>query len=87
MNIYGDSKTMIEWAQARSNIRAPHLQNFLRAILSLQPSFETIHFNHVYREFNTEVDTLSKQALTIQPGIIEGEISEEGESLLFYNPL
>ena len=87
MNIYRDSKTVIEWAQGRNNIRVPHLQNLLRAIQSLQPSFETLHFNHVYKEFNTKADTLYKQALAIQPGIIEGEISEEGESLLFYNPL
>ena len=65
LNIYGDSKTVIEWAQGRNNITAPHLQNLLRAIRSLQPSFETIHFNHIYREFNTGADTLSKMALAI----------------------
>ena len=84
LNIYGDSKTVIEWAQIRNNIIAPHLQNLLRAIRSLHPSFETIQFNHIYREFNIEADTLSKMALAIQLGITEGEVSGEGEVIVFY---
>ena len=59
LHIYGDSKTVIKWAQGKNNIRAPHLQNFLKAIRSLQSSFEVILFNHIYREFNAEVDMLS----------------------------
>ena len=78
---------VIEWSQGRNNITATHLQNLLRDIRSLQPSFEAIQFSHIYREFNTIADTLSKQALAIQPGIIEGEVYGEGESFLFYNPL
>ena len=35
LNIYGYSKTMIEWAQGRNSIRAPHLLNLIRAIRSL----------------------------------------------------
>ena len=35
LNIYGDSKIVIEWAQGRNNIRAAHLQNLLRASRSL----------------------------------------------------
>ena len=87
LNIYGDSKIVIEWVQIRNNIIAPHLQNLLRAIRSLHPSFETIQFNHIYREFNTEADTLSKMALAIQPGIIGGEVLGEGEAIMFYIPL
>ena len=48
------------------------------------PSFEALNFNHVYREFNLEVDKLSKQALSIQPGVIEGEILDEGVSIMFH---
>ena len=84
LNIHGDSKTVIDWAQERNNIRAPRLQNLLRAIWSIQPFFASLKFKHVYREFNTEADTLSKQALAIQPGIIKGEILEEGDSIMFH---
>ena len=84
LNIHGDSKTVIEWAKERNNIRAPHLQNLLRTIWMMMPSFEALNFNHVYREFNLEVDKLSKQALSIRPGVIEGEILDEGVSIMFH---
>ena len=87
LNIYGDSKTVIEWAQERNTIQAPHLQNFLRIIQSMLPCFAALNFNHVYREFNSEADILSKQALAIQPGIIQGEIFDEGDSIMFHIPL
>ena len=87
LNIYGDSNTVIEWAQGRNNIGAPCLQNLLRSIWSLQPSFEATLFNHIYREYNREADSLSKQVLAIQPGIIEGEFSREGDSFMFLIPL
>ena len=76
LNIHGDSKTVIDWAQERNNIRALYLQNLLRAIRTMQPFFASLKFNHVYREYDMEADTLSTQALAIQPGIIEGEILE-----------
>ena len=60
LHFYGDSKTVIDWAKGRNNIRAPHLQNLLKEIRALQPTFEEILFNHIYREFNTDADALSK---------------------------
>ena len=87
LNIHGDSKTVIEWAQERNTIRAPHLQNMLRTIRSMLPCFAALNFNHVYREYNLEADILSKQALAIQPGVIKGEIFDEGDSIMFHIPL
>ena len=87
LNMHRDSKIVIEWAQERNNIQAPHLQNLLRTIRSMLPFFASLNFNYVYREYNTEADTLSKQALAIQPGIIEGEIFDEGDSIMFHIPL
>ena len=84
LNIYGDSKTMIEWEKDRNNIRAPHLQTILRVIRSMQPFFASLKFNHVYKEYNTKADILSKKALAIQPAIIEGEIFDEGDSVMFH---
>ena len=70
LHIYGDSKTIIDWEIGKNNIRSPHLHNLLKEIRDLQPTFETVLFSHVYREFNIEADTMSKKALAIQPGII-----------------
>ena len=87
LNIHGDSKTVIEWVQKRNNIQAPHLRNLLRTIRSMLPFFASLNFNlHVYTEYDTEEYTLSKKALAIQPGIIEGEIFDEGDSIMFHIP-
>ena len=87
LHIYGDSKTVIDWATGKNYIRAPHLQNLLKAIRALQPNFDAFHFNHIYREYNMEADTLSKQALAIQLGIIEGEIASGSIVTQFYSPI
>ena len=87
MHIYEDSKSIIDWATGKNNIRSPHLHNLSKEIRALQPTFEVVLFNHIYREYNTEVDTLSKQALAIQPGIIEGEVVAGDATTLFYSPI
>ena len=48
LHIYGDSKSVIDWASRKNNIRAPHLQNLLKAIRALQPAFEVVLFKHIY---------------------------------------
>ena len=68
---------MGEW---KNNIRETHIHNPLKEIRALQASFEAITFSHTYRELNTEADTLSKLALAIQAGIIEGEIFSKNEA-------
>ena len=87
LNIHGDSKTVIEWAQERNTIRAPHLQNILRTFRSMLPCFAALNFNHVCREYNSEANVLSKQALVIQLGVIEGEMFDEGVSIMFHIPV
>ena len=87
LHIYGDSKTVIDWATGKNYIRDPHLKNLLKAIRALQPNFDAFHFNHIYREYNMEADTLSKQALAIQPRIREGEIATRSTITQFYSPI
>ena len=84
LHIYGDSKTMIDWVNGKNNIRTQHLHNLLKEIQAMKPSFESITFSHIYRELNTEVDTLSKLALAIQQGIIEGEEHINGQVSNFF---
>ena len=86
-HIYGDSKSVIDWEISKNNIRALHLHNLLNSIHALQPSFEVVSFKHIYREHNSEADTLSKLALAIHPGIIEGEITINREVSLFYTKI
>ena len=56
LQIYGDSKMVIEWASGNINITMPHLQHLLNEIQMLRSHFEQICFAHIYRELNTEVN-------------------------------
>ena len=87
VHIYGNSKVVIDWEIGKNDIRSPHIKNQLREIRDIQPSFEEVHFKYIYREYNMEADTLSKEALAIQLGIIEGEIAIGVEITLFFSPL
>ena len=78
---------MIDWANEKNTIRAPHLQDLLAEIQTLKLSFRWISFGHVYRELNMEVDALSKQALSYQPGLMETEEVSDGISAVHYETL
>ena len=59
----------------------------LTEIQSLKINFRMISFGHVYHELNMEVDSLSKQALAYQPGLLEIEEMEEGMSAFHYETI
>ena len=59
-------------------IKSSYLQRLLKAIRENKANFETITFNHIYRELNTKANKLSKVALALPPGIMEvKEINNE----------
>ena len=80
IQIYGDSKVAVDWANEKNTIRAPHL---LAKIQTLKTSFRRISFGHIYRELNMEADALSKQALAYQPSLMETE--EVSEIILAFH--
>ena len=61
----------IDWDNGKNQINAPYLQHLLKAIGEHIAAFETNSFNHIYRELNSEVDKLSKMALTLPLGLME----------------
>ena len=64
---------VIDWANGKSQIKAPQLQNILKKILHVMTSFESVSFTHIYKEINGEADLLSKLALDLQLRVIEVE--------------
>ena len=70
LQICGDSKLTIDWANGKLQINAPHLQHLLRAIKSQVERFDSLSFQHIYRELNEYADKLSKAALSLPPGIM-----------------
>ena len=62
---------VIDWEKDKIHIKAPHIQHLLRIIKEQKDAFETISFTRVYRDLNTEGNTLSKEALAIHQGLME----------------
>ena len=61
----------IDWENGKIQINAPHLQNLSKTIREQMEAFESISFEHIYRELNSEADKLSKKALTLPLGLME----------------
>ena len=87
IQIFGDSIVVVDWANGKNIIRAPHLQHLLAEIQTLKSMFKRISFAHIYRELNAEVYSLSKQALAYQLGLMETEEVAEGISTYRYETI
>ena len=70
----------IYWENGKMQINIPHIQHLLRQIRDQIQNFDTISFQHIYKEINVEADKLSKEALLLPPGIME--VKEYAENLL-----
>jgi ribonuclease HI len=70
LQVYGDSKIVIDWLNCRGNLQVISLVGWKDRIKELATSFRTIRFAHIYREQNREADALSKKALQIPEGKI-----------------
>jgi ribonuclease HI len=71
LRVLGDSKVIIEWMSNKSRLQVSALEGWKNRIKDLIKRFQSISFHHVYRNFNSEADVLSKHAL----GEPEGHIS------------
>ena len=56
------------------------IMNQVKEVIS---TFELIFLTHIYKEFNTPVDSLSKETLTLQEGTVV--VNEYKETLSFQN--
>jgi ribonuclease HI len=68
LQVLGDSKLVIEWAQGKISIQNNNLTSVMREIQLAFQSFEWLSFQHILRELNCKVDELSKEALQLQRG-------------------
>lgn len=80
LNIYGDSKTVINWFNHVTICHIHTLNNILYEIQTFKAAFNHISCLHIYREHNSCADQLSKEATTLPRGewlILEQQGSEE----------
>lgn len=61
IQIFGDSKITINWANGSHRCNILHLIPLLDEILLIKRHFDFISFTHVYREINFIADILSKE--------------------------
>jgi hypothetical protein len=66
----GDSRVIIDWLNNKANFHSSYLEGWKDRIKLLIKDFQDISFNHVYREYNSEADFLSKLALKETSGKI-----------------
>jgi hypothetical protein len=76
----GDSKLPIDLANKENMITYLILSPVISRVVDIKRGIEAISFLHIYREFNTKVDQLSKGALSLQEGIIT--VQEFGDGAL-----
>jgi ribonuclease HI len=70
LQVLGDSKVVIDWLSDRARLQSSTIEGWKDRIKELIKSFLDISFGHVYREYNVEVDHLSKMSLKEPEGRI-----------------
>jgi len=63
VQVFDDSKPVIDWERDQNNIQNPRLASVLRDIKLIFRKFECISFQHILRELNTKEDEISKEAM------------------------
>ena len=58
-----DSQLLINQLTGRYRVRSPHLQPLHRRVRELAAGFDSIEYEHVRRERNTEADRLANQGV------------------------
>jgi len=68
LQIFGDSKIIINWANSFQHCHIVRLLPLLEEVLNLKHHFDFISLTHVYRESNFLADRLSKEGVQRQEG-------------------
>lgn len=78
--IFGDSRVTIKWARGEYALNNIPLFYWCSRIKVLLQQFENLTLDHIYRQFNSMADALSKEAYSRAEGVICWE--EHFESMM-----
>jgi hypothetical protein len=70
LQLVGDSKVIVDWFSFKNNLQVINLQPWMSRIRQLSENFQNLKVQHIYREYNREVDQLSKKALQLDEGVL-----------------
>lgn len=87
LQIFGDSKIVIDWANNKTICHDFSLKHILEEIVFLKTHFDQITVSHIFRERNSTADRLSKEAADQPLGdwLIE-EYKPDGLHRFFHRP-
>jgi ribonuclease HI len=63
LHLIEDSKVIVDWFSYKNNLQRITSQPWMTRIRQFSENFQILKIQYIYREFNREVDHLSKQAL------------------------
>eukprot|EP00253_Pinus_taeda_P004952 PITA_04952 len=87
INIFGDSKIIVNWFNNTSNCHVHTLSIILHEILGFKAAFNIISCSHIYREHNEGADRLSKEAALMEQGVWEiTEVNGQQEHKYYHRP-
>eukprot|EP00253_Pinus_taeda_P016622 PITA_16622 len=79
IQIFGDSMNVVKWVNGKSMCQNQILKPLLEDIISLKNHFDCVSICHIYREYNTTADQLSKSGLQQDLGNWTIEESYQGQ--------
>lgn len=66
--LLGDSKVIVDWLNGQADLKAAALESWKERTIEISHCFRNLNVSHIYREDNSEADSLSKLALLMPPG-------------------
>jgi ribonuclease HI len=85
LQVFGDSKLVIDWERGQNNIQNPRLASILRDIKLTFRNFEWLSFQHILRELNTKADELSKKPCSCKKEHLDFMSSSKEQKLRQWN--
>jgi ribonuclease HI len=78
MILLGDSKLIIDWLNGRADFQVAVLGSWKERTKEAALSYKNLSFQHIFREENSEADSLSKNSLHLPSGYICFAFWEDG---------
>ena len=89
LHVRGDSSAIINWVMEKASLTPLNLEGWCQSNKTLETSFLSLDFSHVYREYNEKEDGLSKEELSLASCLLlfiesfEGEVVGNGSIQLY----
>ena len=74
LHVVGASRVIVDWVDRKAKLQVSLLAQWKSIIDNLKENFYFISFKHVYMQFNTSIDSLSKNSIGHEEGHIYFEV-------------